>query len=254
MVGWHAPRVGGRRIPPSVAPPSPALPSCEPLASLALPSPPASVTPPSTSTFSNAFPPHATALTSPKSPRPSRRALGNSASRHLASIVARQGRRARRLTCMRRARTSELPPDNRPASCTESTPRARNTASSSGSRCSRRIPRMSRAHCIPVSGRCTASSTCMPHKPRSPHRNEASRPNSRYRRRSRGGVSVPGLQTGALVPRSEFDRHATHAPAPRSHRGAFAGQSVFASHATHWLVLVSQNFSPRPCSRSRCCN
>jgi hypothetical protein len=40
-------------------------------------------------------------------------------------------------------------------------------------------------------------------------------------------VSVVGSHTGAVVPQSEFARHATQTPGPTSHRGSFAGQSVF---------------------------
>ncbi len=53
---------------------------------------------------------------------------------------------------------------------------------------------------------------------------------------------VPGSQTGAAVPQSAFDRHATHSPFAEKQRGVAAGQSVFVAHATHVSVVGSHTF------------
>jgi hypothetical protein len=50
--------------------------------------------------------------------------------------------------------------------------------------------------------------------------------------------NVSGLHTGAAVPQSLFERHATHAPLATWQRGAPVGQSLLARHCTQSCVVV----------------
>jgi hypothetical protein len=49
-----------------------------------------------------------------------------------------------------------------------------------------------------------------------------------------------GSQTGAAVPQSAFDRHATHLKDDSRHRGCEAGHSALLVHCTHVLKVGLQ--------------
>jgi hypothetical protein len=55
---------------------------------------------------------------------------------------------------------------------------------------------------------------------------------------------APGSHTGAAVPQSAFDRHATQVWAEARQRGALAGQSELARHCTHCSVVGLQMAPP----------
>ncbi len=59
--------------------------------------------------------------------------------------------------------------------------------------------------------------------------------------------NVPESHTGAAVPQSALERHATQVPRPTRQRGAFAGQSLFTRHSMHCCVVASQ-IVPLPCA------